>query len=175
MHGARGATIAGDMTLRLLPYTPERDAYRLLGVPPSASIDEIGVACRRLARTFHPDHNGSPRATQEMQVVNAVRRVLSDPEWRATYDRERWRFHAQRLAAVAPVVPPVGVVVPPLRLASGPPSPVARYARAFAIGLRATIAAMLPQRCVRCRTVIGGLDAYCAACGTPLLTTGGQA
>ncbi len=88
--------------MRLLPYTPERDAYRLLGVPPSASIDEIGMACRRLARTFHPDHNQSPRATQEMQVVNAVRRVLSDPEWRATYDRERWRFHAERLSVRAP-------------------------------------------------------------------------
>lgn len=166
------------MTLRLLPYTPERDAYRLLGVSPSATIDEISVACRRLARTFHPDHNGSPRATQEMQVVNAVRRVMSDPEWRATYDRERWRFHAQRLAAISPVSHPVGVgvgagmgVVSPLRLESGPPSPVVRYARAFAIGVRAAITAMLPQRCVRCRTVIGGMDAYCAACGTPLLTT----
>jgi len=164
------------MTLRLLPYTPERDAYRLLGVSPSATIDEISVACRRLARTFHPDHNESPRATQEMQVVNAVRRVMSDPEWRATYDRERWRFHAQRVAVAAPATRPVGVgVVSPLRLESGPPSPVVRYARALAIGVRAAITAMLPQRCVRCRTVTGGLDVYCAACGTPLLTTGRRA
>lgn len=165
------------MTLRLLPYTPERDAYRLLGVPPSATIDEISVACRRLALTFHPDHNGSPRATQEMQVVNAVRRVMSDPEWRATYDRERWRFHAQRLAA-RPPAPRAGLgvdVVSPLRLETGPPSPVVRYARALAIGFRAAITAMLPQRCARCRTVIGWLDAYCAACGTPLLTTGRRA
>ncbi|MEP7081958.1 MAG: J domain-containing protein [Chloroflexota bacterium] len=157
--------------MRLLPYTPERDAYRLLGVPPSASIDEIGNACRRLARTFHPDHNQSPRATQEMQVVNAVRRVLSDPEWRATYDRERWRFHAERSAAPPPAMPPMDLMPPP-RLESGPPSPVARYARAFAIGVRAAIEAMLPARCIRCRTVIGRMDVYCSACGTPLLTTG---
>ncbi|MEO6579378.1 MAG: hypothetical protein ABIO99_10845 [Candidatus Limnocylindria bacterium] len=42
------------MTPRLLPYTPERDVYRLLDVPSSASLDEISAACRRLARTFHP-------------------------------------------------------------------------------------------------------------------------
>lgn len=157
--------------MRLLPYTPERDAYRLLGVAPSASIDEIGIACRRLARTFHPDHNQSPRATQEMQVVNAVRRVLSDPQWRATYDRERWRFHAERLSARAPVAPPIDFM-PPHLLESGPPSPMARYARAFAIGVRAAIEAMLPARCVRCRMTIGRMDVYCASCGTPLLTMG---
>jgi hypothetical protein len=81
------------------------------------------------------------------------------------------------VAAIPPVTRQAGVevgagVVTALRLESGPPSPVARYARALAIGLRAAITAMLPQRCVRCRTVIGGLDAYCAACGTPMLTTG---
>lgn len=161
------------MTLRLLPYTPERDAYRLLGVPPSASLDEIGAACRRLSRTFHPDHNRSPRATQEMQVVNAVRRVMSDPEWRATYDRERWRFHASQ--GRFPSRPSIESIngVPPLRLERRPSSPAARYARAFAIGLRAAVGALMPPRCLRCRTVIEGVDAYCAACGTPLLTSGG--
>ncbi len=84
----------GLMTPRLLPYSPERDVYRLLDVPSSASIDEILAACRRLARTFHPDLNESGRATEEMQVVNVVRQVMSDPASRATYDRERYRFHA---------------------------------------------------------------------------------
>lgn len=159
------------MTLRLLPYSPERDAYRLLGLPPTASTDEIGAACRRLARTFHPDHNGSPRATEEMQVVNAVRRVMTDPGWRATYDRERHRFHAQRSRGTAqPVVPTFAPMTP--RFEMKPAPMVARYVRALALGVRAAAAALLPARCARCRSMIEAVDAYCAACGTPLLTGG---
>lgn len=166
----------GSMTLRLLPYRPDRDAYQLLGVQPTASLDEIGAACRRLARTFHPDHNRSARATQEMQVVNAVRRVMSDPEWRATYDRERRMFRASQ--GRMPTQWPFDRIDPirnpsPLMLERPPTSAVARYARAFAIGVRAAAEALMPQRCLRCRTVIDGVDSYCAACGTPLLTTGG--
>lgn len=168
------------MTLRLLPYSPERDAYRLLGIPPNASIEEIGVACRRLALTFHPDHNASPRATEEMQVVNAVRRVMTDPSWRATYDRERRRFHAERVrstaereASLQAALAELNVHVAPLRLEARPASAIVRYARALAIGLRAAAEGLLPARCRRCRTVLDGYDAYCGACGTRLLGAAG--
>ena len=157
----------GPMHQSLLPYTPEHDAYRLLGVRASASTDEIAAACRRLARTFHPDRNPSARATAEMQVVNTVRQVLSDPETRALYDRERIRFHTFRSPPVrrpAPSVAPISL--PP------PPSPFERYLRAVLIGVRAAAVGLLPARCLRCRIVIAGEDAYCAACGTPRLTGG---
>ena len=155
------------MELRLLPYTPERDVYRLLELPPSASDEDITAACRRLARTFHPDHNRSVRATQEMQIVNAVRRAMTDPDTRARYDRERWRFHAELSRAARPAArawEPIHVA-PVAR-----PSPLARYARAAAFGIRAAWSALLPPRCPGCRTVVGAEDAYCAACGTPRLT-----
>ncbi len=151
-----------------LPYTPERDVYRLLGVPPTASTDEITAACRRLARTFHPDRNRSTRATAEMQVVNTVRTVLSDPASRAVYDRERLRFHTKVVRPAPMRFPgssPVVTVEPDV------PS-VGRLLWAAVIGVRTAIAALLPARCRRCRTVISGEDAYCAACGTPLLTGG---
>lgn len=156
----------------LLPYTPERDVYRLLGVPASASSDEINAACRRLARTFHPDRNRSDRATAEMQVVNAVRSVMSDPESRAVYDRERHRFHA-RLGQPAAVPRPT----PPPRPASPvtPPSqsPILRYVRAAWAGATAAVATLAPPRCRGCRAVVASADdAYCVTCGTPLLTGG---
>ena len=158
------------MELRLLPYTPERDVYRLLGLPATASADEITAACRRLARTFHPDRNESLRATQEMQVVNAVRRTMTDPHERARYDRERWRFHAEIGRAIEPARrswEPTHVVPP------APYGSFERYARAAVVGLRSAMAALLPPRCRSCRTVVGPEDAFCAACGTPRLTTSG--
>jgi curved DNA-binding protein CbpA len=157
----------------LLPYTPERDAYRLLGVRASASTDEIAAACRRLARTFHPDRNPSVRATAEMQVVNTVRQVLSDPETRALYDRERIRFHTYRVEAAQRPTPPIPPSFATMALPQ-PPSPFERYLRAALIGMRAAMAGLLPARCRTCRIVIDGRDAFCAACGTPRLT-GGQA
>lgn len=157
------------MNLRLLPYTPDRDVYRLLGVPATASTEEISAACRRLARTFHPDRNVSERATEEMQVVNAVRRVLTDPETRALYDRERHRFHAARTTASAPnlrLVRPIPAHDPPRR------SPFGRYLRAAVVGIQAVASSLAPRRCRTCRIVLESEDAYCAACGTPLLTGG---
>ena len=165
---SKAATIgSGHMELRLLPYTPERDVYRLLELPPNASDEDISAACRRLARTFHPDRNRSVRATQEMQVVNAVRRAMTDPPFRARYDHERWRFHAELSRAARPAASawePIHVHAPPAA------SPVTRYARAAMFGIRAAWSALLPPRCRGCRTVVGADDAYCAACGTPRLT-----
>jgi curved DNA-binding protein CbpA len=155
----------------LLPYTPERDVYRLLGVPSTASTEEITVAIRRLARTFHPDRNVSTRATAEMQVVNAVRQVLVNPQARAIYDRERYRFHAGAAAARPRPIPGPQPVAPITIEPSA--SPVGRYLRALLLGLAAMARSLAPARCAGCRAVITGDDAYCAACGTPLLTGGG--
>jgi hypothetical protein len=160
---------AGPMTPRLLPYSPERDVYRLLGVPPTASIDEIAAACRTLARTFHPDRNGSWRATQEMQVVNAVRQVMTDPASREVYDRERWRFLAERSRPPESRSPATVPVPPPALVDTS--SAWDRYVRAARAGIQALLLALAPPRCRRCRIVVEREDAYCAACGTPLLTT----
>lgn len=171
-HSRELATMpSAPMTPRLLPYSPDRDAYRLLGISASASTDEINAACRRLARTFHPDRNRSQRATAEMQVVNVVRRVMTDPDERARYDRERRRFHAElarpmpsQLRGMHPLAAAVAVD-PPRR------PPATRYLRAAMIGIRAALGGLAP-RCRGCRAVIGGEDAYCASCGTLLLTGG---
>ncbi|HEY6609272.1 MAG TPA: DnaJ domain-containing protein [Candidatus Limnocylindria bacterium] len=162
----------------LLPYRPERDAYLLLGVPSTASPDEVGAACRRLARTFHPDRNRSTRATAEMAVVNDVRRVMIDPATRAEYDRERRTFHERRARAI--VFPATGPILAPAPAparssssarvrGSGP----RRYLVGVIAGFVTAVRALAPPRCRGCRAVIAtGEDAFCAACGTPLLTSG---
>jgi curved DNA-binding protein CbpA len=154
----------------LLPYAPERDVYRLLQVDPNANSEEISAACRRLARTFHPDRNRSPRAHEEMQIVNAVRHLLADPSARAAYDGARRRFlydghrptptYRHAPATKASVRPFVSLAtVPTWRLRA------LRLARAFAAGVRGVLAELGPTRCPTCRGVIEVGDHYCLVCG----------
>ena len=60
--------------------------YQLLGVAPTASVDEIRAAYRRLARALHPDAHGGA-AAPAMASVNEAWRVLSDPGRRAELRR----------------------------------------------------------------------------------------
>ena len=67
------------------------DFYDELGVPRSASRDEIRRAYRQRASLFHPDKypNAELRAIAEaeMQRVNEIAGLLTDPEERLRYDR----------------------------------------------------------------------------------------
>lgn len=61
--------------------------YDVLGVSPTAPIDEIKKTYRRLARKLHPDLNPGDKAGEERfkEVANAWR-LLSDPEKRRRFD-----------------------------------------------------------------------------------------
>jgi len=157
---------AAPMDLRLLPYQPDRDVYRLLGVPPSAGRAEVVVACRRLARAFHPDRNESDRANEEMQVVNAVRSLLIDPRSRAEYDHARLNYLGQQ------VVPRPGLAGPqrlprPLAAPHGGKE-LRRTARAAMAALLAGVRALPPARCDDCNTWVQPDYRYCPACGARL-------
>ncbi len=67
-----------------------KDFYRVLGVPDSASQDDIKKAYRRLAKQHHPDANpNNASASERFKEISEAHSVLSDSEKRKQYDKMR--------------------------------------------------------------------------------------
>jgi len=66
--------------------------YRVLGIAPSATLDEVKEAYRKLALSTHPDAVGCGRE-DDFRSIQEAYEVLSDPDRRSRYDESRRFLH----------------------------------------------------------------------------------
>src|SRR5256886_8026156 len=65
-----------------------RDYYETLGVPKTATEDDMRSSFRKLARKYHPDVAKDKKAAEEkFKEINEAYEVLGDPEKRKKYDQ----------------------------------------------------------------------------------------
>ena len=62
------------------------DYYKILGVSPDATQDQIKKAYKKLAFKHHPDRNKRKNAKSKFQRITEAYAVLSDSKKRKEYD-----------------------------------------------------------------------------------------
>ncbi|XP_075152880.1 dnaJ protein homolog 1 isoform X2 [Haematobia irritans] len=64
-----------------------KDYYKILGLPKTATEEEIKKAYRKLALRYHPDKNKAANAEEKFKEVAEAYEVLSDKSKREVYDK----------------------------------------------------------------------------------------
>ena len=65
----------------------KKDYYDLLGISKNATLHQIKLAYRKLAKKYHPDRNKmDPNAKEKFIELQEAYEVLSNPEKRKEYD-----------------------------------------------------------------------------------------
>ena len=87
-----------------------KDYYKILELDPSATLQEIKKAYRKLAQHFHPDKNSSDQyAGIHFAEIKEAYEVLTNPSKKENYLQQRWYQQSlgRRKFSDQPVTPPV--------------------------------------------------------------------
>jgi len=88
-----------------------KDYYKILELPPSATIKEIKTAYRRLAHQFHPDKNSNDLyAEAQFKLIKEAYEVLTDPARKEYYLQQRWYANSQGKKGTSTPATPVTIL-----------------------------------------------------------------
>lgn len=88
-----------------------KDYYKILELPPSATLKEIKTAYRRLAHQFHPDKNGNDLyAAAQFEIIKEAYEVLSNPSKKDYYLQQRWYAQSMGKKQTETIITPVTVL-----------------------------------------------------------------
>jgi len=91
-YRAAGAVVWFNVVI----YSPDDDAYALLGIAPDASQEEVEKAYRKAVMTWHPDKSPAPDAAEMFHRIQAAARLVRNPTLRRLYDLERVTYRRER-------------------------------------------------------------------------------
>jgi curved DNA-binding protein CbpA len=85
--------------------TNPNDPYAILGISPHASLSEIRSAYKQKALQYHPDKQTAKGNTdieriqchEQFTKINQAYQLLSDPNQRYRYDRQKQQQDSERL------------------------------------------------------------------------------
>src|SRR5262249_6354305 len=87
-RGARGARGGGARAGELRLVMAKRDCYEVLGIPRSATVEEVKKAYRKIAFESHPDRNpGNAEAELRFKEATEAYEILRDQDKRTRYDQ----------------------------------------------------------------------------------------
>src|SRR5215475_8468377 len=91
-YGNTSTTLTSGSRTRIGPafrsLNRMRDPYEVLGVPRTASQDDVKKAYRKLAKKLHPDANkNDAKAAVKFAEINAAYEILGEDDKRKAFDR----------------------------------------------------------------------------------------
>lgn len=88
-----------------------KDYYTILELPPSAGLDEIKKAYRRLALIYHPDKKGNdPYAVAQFTEIKEAYETLTHPLKKDQYLQQRWYAKSTGKRKTQEIITPVMVL-----------------------------------------------------------------
>ena len=130
----------------------QRNYYEVLGLPPSATTDQIKKKYRELARKYHPDIAQDKAFSQRLFTqINQAYSVLADPERRAQYNTTLDSPVRPAPSASAPAASAPSAVVRPA-------SVQAASARPASVQAAPKAAAPSPQKMQAITQLLGNAD-----------------